>query len=737
MDHLPQPSSANRSGAASVPPSPGITLLGNVHDGFPRGSFEEYPVRRGTLREQLLNGDFPPEKSQEVAVLVQNWLFFGLLEEAFQTLVPTADFTQSLAGSRLVLSTRRLPEYIKRWEAQVTSGQVEGATGQAQWAAQLRSVYREVVRQLLHVQTLIARYPHGFVDYLNPLAVLVETLQCHTTRIFRDGAEHEPLAVFLSPEARQNFIDQGWCPYTLANFLLPLGSPSVFEYARSFGHRPSFIEQDHPCTENDCVVATIDPATYGIKHRRGYCEGETKCEVLLPDMGVISASLRSGKVPVVTYTDEQGLITDEAVDGRYVAISHVWVDGMGSISEKGLPKCHVKFLSEAVMAAHLSIRENEEDDNEQMSVVPFWVDSLSVPGERDLRNEAIVQMSATYAAAAAVLVVDASMMHLSITDSMVQQVMVLYVSGWVRRMWTLPEALLSRQLFFRLSDGIVDCRNFFRAADVVGNTFSDPVSATLLAWLTQLIAIPLLRSAVRLGALTEMRPPSLDDVALHLAKRTSSRIEDEILAVAALFDLDVRPYLQQDRNERMANFLAEYNGGKVPSDIIFLDGFKLPFEGFGWAPQTFMKRQLAIEMKGTGLGSFSYITEQGLVGQYYSLCIDHEGKGMNEDSSAGRNYRLCVDEKEILMVIFNRSIDTDDDSPDYHFLLLPRPMEKGEEFLAAAVQSIGSMEVEGENLIHVELVCYVHVFHEDCISAFDIPPLTRHGSTSTRFYVIS
>ena len=113
------------------------------------------------------------------------------------------------------------------------------------------------------------------------------------------------------------------------------------------------------------------------------------------------------------------------------------------------------------MAAHRSIREDGQDDSDQIPTFPFWVDSLSVPGQPDLRNEAIVLMSATYAAAAAVLVVDASMMHLSTTDSMVQQLMVLYVSAWARRMWTLPEVLLSRQLFFRLSDEIIDCRNFF------------------------------------------------------------------------------------------------------------------------------------------------------------------------------------------------------------------------------------------------------------------------------------
>ena len=38
------------------------------------------------------------------------------------------------------------------------------------------------------------------------------------------------------------------------------------------------------------------------------------------------------------------------------------------------------------------------------------------------------------------------------------------------------------------------------------------------------------------------------------------------------------------------------------------------------------------------------------------------------------------------MAIFDRSIENTEDTPDYSFLLFSRPIEKGEEMLAAAVQ---------------------------------------------------
>jgi hypothetical protein len=71
MDHFPRPNAANR--LADDSRRPGTKLLSNVHDGIPRDTFEEYPLRRGFSSAKLSAGDFRPDRSQQAAALVQNW----------------------------------------------------------------------------------------------------------------------------------------------------------------------------------------------------------------------------------------------------------------------------------------------------------------------------------------------------------------------------------------------------------------------------------------------------------------------------------------------------------------------------------------------------------------------------------------------------------------------------------------------------------------------------------------
>jgi hypothetical protein len=58
----------------------------------------------------------------------------------------------------------------------------------------------------------------------------------------------------------------------------------------------------------------------------------------------------------------------------------------------------------------------------------------------------------------------------------------------------------------------------------------------------------------------------------------------------------------------MAKPLTDYNGSKVPYDILFLDGPKLPVEGYTWTPKSLTKRQMNVELKGTFEGAMSVIT---------------------------------------------------------------------------------------------------------------------------------
>lgn len=727
MEHLPYPSATNRVGNELR--QPGTKVLSNLHDGIPREAFDEYPLRRGFSSANLGAGDFAPEQSQQAAALVQNWFFFGLLEEVFQVPVPTRDFTDANEHGGRFLNTRLLGQYVGRWKERV-----EGCSDEerVEWAARLRQVFREVVRFFqLYLSGVSTSYPNDFAVYLNPLAVLLETFQNYTSLIFQDGAEHEPLPANFAPQATQELVERGWCPFTVANILLPSGSPCLFEYARLFPDHPSFICQDHAeCKASDCAVSHVDTSTYKTKHSDVFCKGEHDCETLAPDMNILKVKLEAGKIPVVSFTENPGLMTLGSEDGPYVAISHVWADGMGSTAEKGIPTCVVKFLSEAATASFNSTHDTVLDN------IPFWIDSLCVPSQSDLRRKAIGLMAETYTCAASVVVIDASMRHLSVSDPIQEQLFVMYVSNWVQRLWTLQEALLSRQLLFRVGDGLIDFRYFF-TDEVLALQWSDSVTSKLLGWFGQLMITPVIRSAQAASSTPlSLPPPSLDDVALHLAKRTSSKQADETLAIAGLFGQDAGAYVPLDPDQRMVKFLTNYNGGKVPYDILFLDGPKLLIEGYTWAPKSFMKRQMNVQLKGTSEGAMSVITQQGLLGQYFCLVLQHEWRADEHP----RNYRVQVSEGEHLVVLFDRRAHSDEEGvPEYNALLLQRSVEKGEEFLAAGVQLLESVEVgEDESVVlKVELVCYVHVFNEDRKEAWSKLPAVKSGMGVVRLVLIS
>ena len=73
-------------------------------------------------------------------------------------------------------------------------------------------------------------------------------------------------------------------------------------------------------------------------------------------------------------------------------------------------------------------------------------------------------------------------------------------------------------------------------------------------------------------------------------------------------------------------------------------------------------------------------------------------------------------------ILFNRSIDPDEESvPSYNILIWLRSINEGEEFLAAAAQSLGHIEMgeDAESVEQVKLICYVHVFNEQSMRGME------------------
>lgn len=88
---------------------------------------------------------------------------------------------------------------------------------------------------------------------------------------------------------------------------------------------------------------------------------------------------------------------------------------------------------------------------------------------------------------------------------------------------------------------------------------------------------------------------------IHQNLKSTSKQEDETLALATLLQLDYRSSIissagvdeasQEDRDKMMQEFwkiLDKHYAGSIPPGIIFLPGEKLNIHGFRWAPRTWM-----------------------------------------------------------------------------------------------------------------------------------------------------
>lgn len=233
----------------------------------------------------------------------------------------------------------------------------------------------------------------------------------------------------------------GWCPNAVSHqFMSTLwGLSIVSNLVRLPPYIRSRPDEHNDCTQEKCVFYTIDTMTYKPRHVEPSCH----CENIKPPLEDVIKLLSAKRIPVVVY-DGMELHVQPADAASYVAISHVWADGMGSITEDGLPTCVVKRIAGLVQ-----------------QLLPetgaFWMDSLCVPDVESLRKDAIKLMSQTYRDSAKVLVIDDCIRsQCSERKTWEENLFRIATSGWVRRVWTLQEGLLARDLYFEFVEGPVN-----------------------------------------------------------------------------------------------------------------------------------------------------------------------------------------------------------------------------------------------------------------------------------------
>ena len=485
MQHIPLPQNPT-IGYIDVP-----CLTDQEYDG---GDFETFPARQGYPDRTALDWkklfDGP---SEEFVAFLQLWQYFGSLSSVFE-FAAVKSFTKVCDDGSRVVDTSNLIVMIDDY--------VEGTPVGYEFKDE--DLSHRMVRscRLLDYLTLV-RIPINTTTNTNGRlgSDLISLYQFMTTFEYRDPFPAEisdsirllgdlfgvvgnnfsspfTLQQWRQPNInsswnqglfvaggrqvgayKRGMLDRGWCPSRIRECMLKFRFTDLVHVANLSNHETLSHEA---CTDVACCQACVDESTYHTRHVTG-CGGYSSVAADIEKMSVI---LEEGSYPVV---DLFGPITAEAMlclssvedptraarssqsPIPYVAISHVWSDGLGNPRENSLPFCQLSNLRRLV--------RNVPHSPELGPYSSFWLDTICCPVEdgSDIQTMAIAKMKTTYENASAVLVLDHSLLtHSAHNLSDVEILWRIVCSKWTSRLWTLQEGALARKIFFQFVDGPYD-----------------------------------------------------------------------------------------------------------------------------------------------------------------------------------------------------------------------------------------------------------------------------------------
>ena len=449
------------------------------YDANPLGyeGFSHSPSRWGYSSESLEHGDLGGCHIDDAAGFLQAWLFFGLLTEVLGGIgVPfrQADFLRVGNGGTQIITTKPLPLCLWYWLAAHTHSELDVVRAHQRHVQSCLKLSNTILQAItkLHFKDncTSSACKRDTRAVILSLIILGETLNKASGWIGNTAIE--PALRWHFPPIRLALLDAVWCISQIPDLFKECDTSTLFYLSRLNMH---VLKKDHKrCNARlGCRANHINNATYATKHAAD-CQ-ITHCQIIGPPMPEVSEILNDGDIPliamdlscepsqlmVVRYKE----ITEYCND--YIAISHVWSDGLGNPYANSLPRCQLDRIQHQV---------NQLWDP-AIYIIPFWIDTLCVPLHKELRDLAIRRMYKTYISAYAVLVLDNSFQYVSGRVSKAEALIRIVYSTWMTRLWTFQEGRLSHRLWFQFKDEALYSDQFF--CDNLQPT-ADDVSALLL-----------------------------------------------------------------------------------------------------------------------------------------------------------------------------------------------------------------------------------------------------------------
>lgn len=590
MDHLPPVSNPN------FPPVEIEYLKSRGEPSvleYDNQGFTDFPARAGWDKTHLLQGNFLPDFQQNtrpVAEFVQQWLFFGLLSAAMnhhydmETILQDFTTTSPSSGKKVV-STRNLERYLIEWRNALTPAELEtGSDTIWKLDALLGEAQQHVAVYMCRAEQKRAEHPmEHHQDISLSITALAVTLTRAKKQIWPRSRsftwQHSELVLSRMTEA-------GWCPSDIS-MLEKLVTPNGMYYASLL--RPRMIQYNHlqeGCNKDFCQVMNISEQTkleYYPVHTED-CDGHCVFKHV-PEDQLVETLEQENSIPVVQLFERpQGdfelSMSSMALEKNsgYVAISHVWADRLGNTRDNAMRTCQLRRIQALITEASKGLAKY------------FWIDTLCVPQSnlrqrlQSYRIRAIQNMDRIYRSSQAVLVLDNELQSTRSDAPFEEQLVRFACCSWIRRLWTLQEAVNGPRILLQFSDRAVDMMAdvFHRIPDYPGSTaLTQTVLTEFTDFLWRIVLVKEPSGYPRITALWNA-----------CQYRSTSDMQDEAFCLAVILRLDPRQILAVPEGEKWRTFLLQQR--IFPKDLLFCSGPRLAESGFRWAPRQFIRRPATV-----------------------------------------------------------------------------------------------------------------------------------------------
>lgn len=432
MDHVPRPVSPDHYDLVVPYLDPIPYYLGTFYDFWQIAGFGD--------RE---SGFMANHSAQEYATLTQSWLYFGLISECLGREVDPSEFIYTTLENERILTSAK---FMSQLEKPNENPELRKKLGYA----------KHMVHRLSCLQCA-ETYPLPVISL--SVYVLISSLGYDSWDLL-----HMELDLPWAKLLLGDMQSRDWCPHESRKICSTL--PPNAAYFMAGLHRQERLGTDHSrCSELGCVAYNVNETTYQTRHVDESCQ----CSFIGIDQQTLIDIILQGRIPIVNIeidkkTKEMRLGLKAASSSyQYVALSHVWADGLGNPTSNSLPRCQIERLGRQIASLPLSgnvggffVEDTPADfvrPSQTLSLSrSFWMDTLCVPvgdENREIRQEAINKMAAVYAGASHVLVLDRELQQLKLGSRPFREHLgYMICCTWAGRSWTFQEGCLANSCYF-------------------------------------------------------------------------------------------------------------------------------------------------------------------------------------------------------------------------------------------------------------------------------------------------